>query len=239
MAGQFRDRIKVPNRPDLEHLRTPNTLAELRPSVPPVAVLATRADEINRLLREANITDAQRPAIVGSIMLALWKSKGQIRRDPEYILGDINEASQKAFWTAEKASIADSLRVPIANKDLAKSAVRIVSILERLGVTVLSAETDYLGQLYETFFTYVGGNTIGQIFTPRHMTAFMAELADVQRDDDVLDPACGTWSALRLSRSRRRSVLPTWYCAETDPRGYTRGVASRRKSSRRGKPISF
>jgi type I restriction-modification system DNA methylase subunit len=199
----------IPNRPDLEHLRTPNTLAELRPSVPPVAVLATRADEINRLLREANITDAQRPAIVGSIMLALWKSKGQIRRDPEYILGDINEASQKAFWTAEKASIADSLHVPVANKDLAKSAVRIVSILERLGVTVLSAETDYLGQLYETFFTYVGGNTIGQIFTPRHMTAFMAELADVQRDDDVLDPACGTGGFLiaAMNRVQQRGKL--------------------------------
>lgn len=199
----------IPNRTDLEHLRAPNTLAELRPSVPPAAVLATRADEINRLLREANITDAQRPAIVGAIMLALWKSKGQIRRDPEYILGDINEASQKAFWTAEKAGIADSLRVPIANKDLAKSAVRIVSILERLGVTVLSAETDYLGQLYETFFTYVGGNTIGQIFTPRHMTAFMAELADVQRDDDVLDPACGTGGFLiaAMNRVQRRNKL--------------------------------
>ena len=172
-------------------------------------MLATRADEINRLLREANITDAQRPAIVGAIMLALWKSKGQIRRDPEYILGDINEASQKAFWTAEKAGIADSLRVPVANKDLAKSAIRIVSILERLGVTVLSAETDYLGQLYETFFTYVGGNTIGQIFTPRHMTAFMAELADVQRDDDVLDPACGTGGFLiaAMNRVQRRNKL--------------------------------
>jgi len=192
----------IPNRRDLEALRTPNAPAELRPSVPPIEVLSARADEINRLLREANITDAHRPAIVGAIMLALWKSKGKIRRDAEYILGDVNEAAQKAFWTAGKPKIADSLRAPIANKELARSAIRIATILERLNVTVLNAETDYLGQLYETFFSYVGGNTIGQIFTPRHIAAFMAELADVQRDDDVLDPACGTGGFLIAAMNR-------------------------------------
>jgi len=192
----------IPNRADLERLRTLNTQAELRPSIPPPEVLAARANEINRLLREANITDAHRPAIVGAVMLALWKSKGKIRRDPEYILEDINQAAQKAFWAADKPKIADSLRVPTANKDLARSATRIASILERLNVTVLNAETDYLGQLYETFFSYVGGNTIGQIFTPRHITAFMAELADVQRDDDVLDPACGTGGFLIAAMNR-------------------------------------
>lgn len=192
----------IPNRADVESLRGPTSPAELRPSIPPAEVLAERADEINRLLRESNITDAHRPGIVGSIMLALWKSKGKIRRDPENILGDINTASQKAFWTAGKPKIATSLHVPEANKELARSAVRIASILERLNVTVLNAETDYLGQLYETFFSYVGGNTIGQIFTPRHVAAFMAELADVQRDDDVLDPACGTGGFLIAAMNR-------------------------------------
>jgi len=199
----------IPNRADLDRLRTPNTPAELRPSVPPPEVLAARADEINRLLRESSITDAHRPAIVGAIMLALWKSKGKIRRDPEYILGDINEEAQKAFWTAGKPTIADSLRVPVANKDLARNAVRIASILERLNVTVLNAETDYLGQLYEAFFVYVGGNTIGQFFTPRHIAAFMAELADVQQEDDVLDPACGTGGFLiaAMNRVQQQSKL--------------------------------
>lgn len=199
----------IPNRVDLETLRTPNTSTELRPSVPKPEILAARADEINRLLREANVTDANRPAIVGAIMLALWRSKGRIRRDPEYILGDINEEARKAFWSAGKPKISDSLRVPEANKVLAGCAVRISSILERLNVTVLNAETDYLGQLYETFFSYVGGNTIGQIFTPRHIAAFMADLADVQRDDDVLDPACGTGGFLvaAMNRMQQQSKL--------------------------------
>lgn len=199
----------IPNRADLGHLRATGGLTELRPSVPPPEVLAAKADEINRLLREANITDAHRPAVVGAIMLALWKSKGKIRRDPEYILSDINSAAQEAFWVAKKPKIAASLNVPTANMALANSAVRIASILEKLNVTVLNAETDYLGQLYETFFTYVGGNTIGQIFTPRHLAAFMAEITNVEREDNVLDPACGTGGFLiaAMNRVQRRSKL--------------------------------
>lgn len=199
----------IPNRADLEILRSSGGLTELRPSIPPPEVLAAKADEINRLLREANITDAHRPAVVGAIMLALWKSKGRIRRDPEYILGDINEASQQAFWAADKPKIAASLNVPVANAALAANAVRIANILELLNVTVLNAETDYLGQLYETFFTYVGGNTIGQIFTPRHIASFMADLTKVERDDNVLDPACGTGGFLiaAMNRVQRRSKL--------------------------------
>lgn len=199
----------IPNRADLNNLRASGGLTELRPSIPPPEVLAAKADEINRLLRESNITDAHRPAVVGAIMLALWKSKGRIRRDPEYILGDINEAAQQAFWAADKPKIAASLNVPVANMALAASAVRISNILELLNVTVLNAETDYLGQLYETFFTYVGGNTIGQIFTPRHIASFMADLTKIERDDNVLDPACGTGGFLiaAMNRVQRRSKL--------------------------------
>ncbi|MFT3808432.1 MAG: hypothetical protein QM698_00785 [Micropepsaceae bacterium] len=41
----------IPNRLDADKLRASSTTAELRPSIPSPEVLATRADEINRLLR--------------------------------------------------------------------------------------------------------------------------------------------------------------------------------------------
>ena len=125
-------------------------------------------------------------------MLALWQSKGNIRKDPSHILEDINAACAKAFWKAKKADLAKSIHVDEANDDLAVNARRIVTILERLNVTVLTAEHDYLGHLYEAFFRYTGGNTIGQYFTPRHIAEFMAALLDVESTDIVLDPACGT-----------------------------------------------
>jgi hypothetical protein len=182
----------IPTRVDLERIATPSGPTEIRPSIPPLEVLADRADEINRLLREARIKDEFRPAVVAAVMLALWHSRGEIRRDPRYILGDINAACRDAFVKAGRADLAKSLRVEEANDKLREKARRIATILERLNVTVLTAEHDYLGHLYETFFRYTGGNTIGQYFTPRHITKMMADVCEVTKGDIVLDPACGT-----------------------------------------------
>lgn len=192
----------IPNRVDADRLRAPAATAELRPSVPSPDVLAARADEINRLLRESSVNDRLRPAVVGACMLALWKSKGNLRKNPENILGDINAACREAFWKAGKPDLANSLFVDEANDKLAVKARRIISILERLNVSVLTAEHDYLGQLYETFFRYAGGNTIGQYFTPRHVANFCADLTGVTRDDVTLDPTCGTGGFLIAAMER-------------------------------------
>lgn len=192
----------IPNREDAERLRVPSTTAELRPSVPSPEVLASFADEINRLLRESNVNDRARPSVVGACMLALWQSKGGIRKDPQNILADINRACEQAFWNAGKPVLAKSLHVDEANEKLAIKARRIISILERLNVSVLTAEHDYLGQLYETFFRYAGGNTIGQYFTPRHVANFCADLLAVSREDVVLDPTCGTGGFLIAAMER-------------------------------------
>lgn len=198
----------VPNREQVEILRG-TKLTELRPAVPSIEVLHARADEINALLREAGLKDDFRPAAIGAIMLALWKSGGAIRRDKRFILSDINQACSQAFWDAEKPDLAKSLRVDEANSKLSIRAARICEILERLNITTLTAEHDYLGALYEEFFRYTGGNTIGQYFTPRHITKFMAELCEIGRDDVVLDPACGTGGFLiaAMAQMQRASKL--------------------------------
>ena len=192
----------IPNRSDVDRLRAAGSSAELRPSVPSPETLASHAEEINRLLRESSVKDEFRPSVVAAIMLALWKSRGDLRKDPKYLLEDINGSCQQAFWDAQKPNLADSLRVDEHNDKLAVRARRIITILERLNVTVLTAEHDYLGQLYETFFRYTGGNTIGQFFTPRHVTSFMADLTEVGPHDVVLDPACGTGGFLIAAMNR-------------------------------------
>lgn len=182
----------IPTFADLELVATPSASFDIRPSVPPLEVLAARADEMNRLLREARIKDEYRPAVVAATMLALWFSKGSIRRDPQWILKDINQACREAFVKAGKPMLAKSLQVDEANDKLKIKARRIATILERLNVTVLTAEHDYLGHLYETFFRYTGGNTIGQYFTPRHITRMMADVCEITKNDIILDAACGT-----------------------------------------------
>lgn len=191
----------IPHRADADRLRLPSASAELRPTIPSPEVLATFADEINRLLREANVNDRLRPAVVGASMLALWHSPS-LPKDPANILPAINRACEQAFWRAGKREIAKSLHIDEANEKLAIKARRIINILERLNVPALNAEHDYLGQLYETFFRYAGGNTIGQYFTPRHVANFCADLLGVSIDDVVLDPTCGTGGFLIAAMER-------------------------------------
>ncbi|MGH8012896.1 MAG: HsdM family class I SAM-dependent methyltransferase [Candidatus Binataceae bacterium] len=202
----------VPNREQLSAIIGDARLFELRPNVPSPEVLKARAEEINGLLREAGLQDSLRPAAIGSIMLALWKSQGNLRREPDFILNDINAACAEAFTKAGKPDLARSLRAGIdpQNKKLAIRAARICQILERLNITTLTAEHDYLGALYEEFFRYTAGNTIGQYFTPRHITGLMAELVDIDRDSLVLDPACGTGGFLIAAMHvvQRKSRLP-------------------------------
>ncbi|ACZ40552.1 N-6 DNA methylase [Sphaerobacter thermophilus DSM 20745] len=192
----------IPTPADVDSLLSSPTLMDLAPVIPDPEVLAERADLINRILREANIKDEFRPAYVGAMMLALWHTKGNLRRDPRYVLRDINAACEEAFKDAGKPELARSLHVDEANAKLAASAWRVLSTLEKLNVATSSFAHDYLGQLYETFFRYTGGNTIGQYFTPRHIARMMADLCESTPSDVVIDPACGTGGFLIAAMQR-------------------------------------
>ncbi len=182
----------LPTPTDLALLLSTASLMDLNPVVPGPDILAEKAECINSRLREASVKDEYRPAYLGAMMLALWQSKGNIRRDPENVLADINAACKKAFERAGKADLATSLHIDEANGKLAETAWLMLATLDKLNVATASFAHDYLGQLYEAFFRYTGGNTIGQYFTPRHITRFMADLCETTPDDRVIDPACGT-----------------------------------------------
>lgn len=103
----------IPGPEQLSSILTSAKLFELRPEIPPPEVLKAKAEEINTLLRESGLKDDFRPAAIGAIMLALWKSKGDIRRDAKYVLADINQACQQAYWEAQKPDLpALGLRQP-------------------------------------------------------------------------------------------------------------------------------
>lgn len=194
----------VPGPDEMERIRA--GAQELRPRVPRPEVLKEKAEEINGLLRQSGLKDDYRPSAIGAIMLALWKDGPNIRRDADHILRDVNDACARAFKDAGKADLSHSIYVDTANAKLAVNARRIAQILERLNITTLTAEHDYIGSLYEEFFRYAGGNTIGQYFTPRHVARFMADLCEVTADDKVLDVACGTGGFLIAAMQRMQEA---------------------------------
>jgi len=123
-------------------------------------------------------------------MLALWFS--DVVTNPSVVLEQINTNAKRALTSAQKSNLSQSLRVDSENRALADRAWEIIDILKKLNIRSFLQEHDYLGQLYETFFRYTGGNTIGQYFTPRHIIDMMCELVAVSPKDVVFDPACGT-----------------------------------------------
>lgn len=182
----------IPTPSDVTKLLASSDPINLAPIVPRPEILAIKATELNRILREANVKDEYRPAYIGAMMLALWESRGSISREPSMVLKEINNHCESAFARGGKSELAKSLRIDVANSKLANNAWVILSTLEKLNVVAGSVDHDYLGQLYELFFRYTGGNTIGQYFTPRHITRFMADICETTKTDLVIDPTCGT-----------------------------------------------
>lgn len=165
-------------------------LTEVAPERPSDKVLAEQANRLNEILRECNIKDGHRPIYAATFMLGLWY--GEVSPDPKLVLEQINANAKAALKEAQKSDLAQSLSVNTENEELASLAWHIIDILKKLNIRSFLYEHDYLGQLYETFFRYTGGNTIGQYFTPRHIVDFMCDLVQITPEDTVFDPACGT-----------------------------------------------
>ena len=57
----------------------------------------------------------------------------------------------------------------------------------------MNSGADWLGSFYEVFFKYARwAKTLGIVLTPRHLTHWAAEVLDIQVNDIVYDPTCGT-----------------------------------------------
>jgi predicted RNA methylase len=197
----------IPTPSDITRLFIDQERINLAPIVPRLEILQEKAEYMNGVLREAHVKDEYRPAYIGAMMLALWQSRGSIQRDPAMVLHQINIVCQQAFERGGKAELARSLHIDEANTRLANTAWKILITLETLNVVAVAVDHDYLGQLYEQFFRYTGGNTIGQYFTPRQITRFMADICETRPEDIIIDPACGTGGFLIAAIQRAYDTL--------------------------------
>ena len=72
---------------------------------------------------------------------------------------------------------------------------------------VKSAGKDYLGIFYREFVSYSGGDgqTLGVVLTPPHITDLFCDLVNLNVNDVVLDPCCGTGGFLLAAMNRMLS----------------------------------
>ena len=149
-------------------------------SIPNVSEYITTAIELSSILRSAKIEPSLRPKVLGAVITAMYQ-------------GEIDLTEGKELETLRMAE-ADYSR-------LASKMGRIIFILKTLNIkSILQTDTDFLGLLYEAFIRYgYDNNSLGIVFTPRHITRFCAELIDVTAEDNVIDIACGSGGFLVAS----------------------------------------
>ena len=71
-----------------------------------------------------------------------------------------------------------------------------------------SSSEDFIGRFYGEFMSYSGGDgqTLGIVLTPAHICELFCDLLNVQPNDIVLDPCCGTAGFLVAAMHRMVSA---------------------------------
>ena len=199
-------------------LETRNGTTEV--SVPQLSEYISAAISLSSILRTAKIEPSLRPKVLGAVITALYQ--GEIELDNGEEIHSINALVSQAisgtehFNAQKKAQLIEALRLPDADyARLAPQMGKIVFILKTLNVkSILRTDTDFLGLLYEAFIRYgYDNNSLGIVFTPRHITKYCAELIDISAKDKVIDIACGSGGFLvasfeRMLQSSRKLGIP-------------------------------
>ena len=157
------------------------------------------AVRISRILRLAKVEESVRPKVIGAIILALYQS-ATLSFERGVVLEQVNvfvKAAISGFTdvpSERREFLVKTLTLSTEADRLRDCIEDIVYQLERLNVrSIMRSGVDFLGQFYETFLRYgQDSKKLGIVFTPRHITRFCAELADIKIGMTVYDPACGT-----------------------------------------------
>jgi type I restriction-modification system DNA methylase subunit len=158
------------------------------------------AEEINGILHENAINKDERAKFISAILLALsMKTEITLTENPIELIASINTKVDLVLKRENKQDFSRFIHINLPSSEdnhikLKNAIVRTIQSL--LGLNIHSAMLsgkDVLGKFYEVFLKYGNGaKEIGIVLTPRHITRFAAEVMDIQANDFVLDPTCGT-----------------------------------------------
>lgn len=165
-----------------------------------------------------SLKDQDKPLVVSGILLALDEiESGSFSIDS--LTGDDVDTDGDKIYNAIKKRLKRSNVGPDAKRDklmsefaIIRTSARLNEVDNRLGKTPLkyyaeflkknvfdnikykSSAEDFIGHFYGEFMSYSGGDgqTLGIVLTPAHICELFCDLLDVQSDDIVLDPCCGT-----------------------------------------------
>lgn len=195
-------------------------LGEIMPEELELEDIRTKAANLHEHLRNyGKLGETEKPLVVSAILLALREQKYGFSL--EMLKGDTvekNTDGEILYRYLENAITRAKVR-PEVKRDkilhqftLIKDRPVLNTIHPNLKMTPLkyfadylnreiysaiefnNSPEDYLGRFYGEFVRYSGGDgqTLGVVLTPSHITELFCDLLDIQPDDVIFDPCCGT-----------------------------------------------
>ena len=190
----------------------------------------SRATAINEILHLGAVNPHLRANVMAALLLSMLSDTGpniQERR-PDILISDINARAVSILREQGKSEFAHYINIPLpATRDnhikFRQALVDTIQELRNLNIrSAMNTGADWLGGFYEVFLKYANwAQDLGIVLTPRHITRYVADVMDIQVNDIVFDPTCGTGgflvaafddvkkkaSAKKLAQFKRNSVF--------------------------------
>lgn len=179
--------------------------------------LIKKAIEYNELLHKFSIPEVERCTFISSILVAMqdeaFISSYMFYSDSIELLSSLYSACERVLkkngLSIEKREvILSEYRKYQHNKIITSPKIKsrkgdeventiLTDLIDDFSRDILPAikgnQFDILGKFYTQFIRYAGGDAkTGLVLTPGHITDLFCELVDLNKDDVVFDPCCGT-----------------------------------------------
>lgn len=202
--------------PDQANYLVDNDTHVLHELVTDEIVLLNIAEQINEELHKASINKDLRATVMSSVLLSMVSDTlPNFNASPDIFIKDINNRAEDVLINHAKREFAEYIELRLPQEDAAKSkykasVVKVFFLLRKINIkAAMDGSHDLLGKFYEVFLKYGNGaKDIGIVLTPRHITEFSSYIVDINSNDLVYDPACGTGGFLVAAYDRVRANEP-------------------------------
>lgn len=158
------------------------------------------AIEINQYLHESAIHKDSRARFLSALLLSMLDGENvNLNENTLVLINNINTKANLILRRHGKQEFYKFVKIhepssPDIDKKTKNAIRKTYQKLLDLNIrSAMSSGKDVLGKFYEVFLKYGNGaKDIGIVLTPRHITNFAAYTLDINVNDLVLDPACGT-----------------------------------------------
>lgn len=175
------------------------------------------AIDMHNSLREIKVTESHKPVFIAGILIALndedfsksysmltsYKLVMQnIQNAIENVLLDSDIKSNRINYIKQVFStLQDNTKfagIPLGHSKSITWYIEQLEMKIKPMMDYADSTIDALGVFYHEFIKYSGGDGsgLGIVLTPQHLTEFMCDLADVNKNSRVVDICCGSGSFL-------------------------------------------